>query len=239
MASKGGVGQLCKAFANEWAGRGVNVNAIAPGHTLSITNLPSGKYFNLKGSFTGSAGKITTRDLPVSTGYFRVPNNVTVVATNVDFEVKCRIEIAGALYAHDYSAIYVGNDIIGAGDIFVHGTFTPGEAYKDGESTFHGCTMMDGSSIDLAAKTAPWPVRSSHTGDGARLVTFENGAKVSVKLGSRRIAKDEAIMTWTDATRPANLSTLTFKGVFDNRIVPLAKRDDGLYMPRGFMLVVR
>jgi 2-deoxy-D-gluconate 3-dehydrogenase len=31
-ASKGGVGQLTKAFANEWAGRGVNVNAIAPGY---------------------------------------------------------------------------------------------------------------------------------------------------------------------------------------------------------------
>ena len=31
-ASKGGVGQLTKAFANEWAGRGVQVNAIAPGY---------------------------------------------------------------------------------------------------------------------------------------------------------------------------------------------------------------
>ena len=31
-ASKGGVGQLTKAFANEWAGMGVNVNAIAPGY---------------------------------------------------------------------------------------------------------------------------------------------------------------------------------------------------------------
>ncbi|MEP3331531.1 SDR family oxidoreductase [Sedimentitalea sp.] len=31
-ASKGGIGQLTMAFANEWASRGVNVNAIAPGY---------------------------------------------------------------------------------------------------------------------------------------------------------------------------------------------------------------
>lgn len=31
-ASKGAIGQLTKALANEWASRGVNVNAIAPGY---------------------------------------------------------------------------------------------------------------------------------------------------------------------------------------------------------------
>ena len=31
-ASKGAVGQLTKALSNEWAGQGVNVNAIAPGY---------------------------------------------------------------------------------------------------------------------------------------------------------------------------------------------------------------
>ncbi|WP_434354990.1 SDR family oxidoreductase [Parasalinivibrio latis] len=31
-ASKGGIGQLTKAFANEWASKGINVNAIAPGY---------------------------------------------------------------------------------------------------------------------------------------------------------------------------------------------------------------
>src|SRR5687768_10186807 len=31
-ASKGAIGSLVKAFANEWAGKGLNVNAIAPGY---------------------------------------------------------------------------------------------------------------------------------------------------------------------------------------------------------------
>ena len=31
-ASKGAIGQLTMAFANEWAGKGVNINAIAPGY---------------------------------------------------------------------------------------------------------------------------------------------------------------------------------------------------------------
>lgn len=38
-ASKGGVAQLTKAFANEWAGRGVNVNAIAPGYVATDNTL--------------------------------------------------------------------------------------------------------------------------------------------------------------------------------------------------------
>ena len=38
-ASKGGVAQLTKALANEWAPRGVNVNAIAPGYVRTDNTL--------------------------------------------------------------------------------------------------------------------------------------------------------------------------------------------------------
>lgn len=37
-ASKGGVAQLTKALSNEWAGKGVNVNAIAPGYIATEMN---------------------------------------------------------------------------------------------------------------------------------------------------------------------------------------------------------
>jgi 2-deoxy-D-gluconate 3-dehydrogenase len=37
-ASKGGVGQLTKALSNEWAGKGVSVNAIAPGYIATEMN---------------------------------------------------------------------------------------------------------------------------------------------------------------------------------------------------------
>jgi 2-deoxy-D-gluconate 3-dehydrogenase len=39
-ASKGGVAQLTKALSNEWAARGVNVNAIAPGYIRTDNTLP-------------------------------------------------------------------------------------------------------------------------------------------------------------------------------------------------------
>jgi len=37
-AAKGGVAQLTKALANEWASRGINVNAIAPGYMATEMN---------------------------------------------------------------------------------------------------------------------------------------------------------------------------------------------------------
>ena len=38
-ASKGGIAQLTKALSNEWAGKGINVNAIAPGYMDTKMNV--------------------------------------------------------------------------------------------------------------------------------------------------------------------------------------------------------
>jgi 2-deoxy-D-gluconate 3-dehydrogenase len=37
-ASKGGIAQITKALANEWAGKGINVNAVAPGYIQTPMN---------------------------------------------------------------------------------------------------------------------------------------------------------------------------------------------------------
>jgi 2-deoxy-D-gluconate 3-dehydrogenase len=39
-ASKGGIAQLAKAFANEWAAHGINVNAVAPGYVVTEMTEP-------------------------------------------------------------------------------------------------------------------------------------------------------------------------------------------------------
>jgi len=75
-ASKGGIGQLTMAFANEWAGRGVNVNAIAPGyirtdntqalqddpdrHDAILARIPAGRWGET-GDFQGPAVFLASR----------------------------------------------------------------------------------------------------------------------------------------------------------------------------------
>jgi 2-dehydro-3-deoxy-D-gluconate 5-dehydrogenase len=39
-AAKGGVAQITKSFANEWAARGINVNAVAPGYMATDNTAP-------------------------------------------------------------------------------------------------------------------------------------------------------------------------------------------------------
>ena len=69
-ASKGAIGSLVKALANEWAGKGVNVNAIAPGYIATdntealrndpdrsqsiLSRIPAGRW-GLPDDFAGAA----------------------------------------------------------------------------------------------------------------------------------------------------------------------------------------
>ena len=60
-ASKGGVAQLTKALANEWAPHGVNVNAIAPGYVKTPSTATSG-------GTTRSGARRSSPDCPPGAG---------------------------------------------------------------------------------------------------------------------------------------------------------------------------
>ena len=70
-ASKGGVAQLTKALSNEWAGRGVTVNAIAPGDM--VTKLTE----NMKEVNPAGYAEITSR---IPMGRWGVPEDLAGIA---------------------------------------------------------------------------------------------------------------------------------------------------------------
>ena len=166
--------------------------------------------------------------------------NSTIWATTVTFRVSTMVNLSNNVQFHmlDYIAEHTGNMLIAkeGSQLYVYGTFKPNTA----NSYFVGPQMQDGATVDLSEMTGPWSVKSG----GANLttckyVTFANGATVNVNLGSRKVSTSEAIMTWDAESKPANLATLTFKGVFNDRMVTLSKREDGLYMPRGLVIIVK
>ena len=201
------------------------------GKTLTVT---VANYLTFAQSFTEAPGKIVCS----GSGYVQTSDSgVLVNATNVDFSIGCKLNPKDAehLDVHDYAATCTDADAAGEPAatrwLKVHGTFTPAAA------PFLGCEMQDGSSIDLSAKSAAWSVKSSRK--SLNVVSFADGAAVRILLGSRIVTKDEAIVSWTEETRPANLASLKFIGVLDGRTVGLSKRSDGLYCARGLMITVR
>jgi hypothetical protein len=158
-----------------------------------------------------------------------------VDARTVDFIDEGGLVLNAALSVRDYTAAraYSNKNSAGTTNLCVYGTFTPQTDY------FYGCTMMDGSAIDLSGKTAPWSLTSAETAGGLTNVVFETGATVAVKLGRRNVSSRTPLIVWNDGNRPANLATLTFTSAEGGLRRNFIKKEDGLYAPGGTILIVR
>ena len=209
------------------------------GHTLKVAIGTNGRIFHIvNGELRNGFIDIT------SGGWFQTgisgnaSYNKTNVADTVDFRIGSALKIYGPLSVRNYEQVYGSNNNDGTAALMVHGTFKPAS-----HNYFYGCTMMNGSTIDLSARTTALPLTSSFT-QGRKTVDFAPNANVTVSLGGRADAKTlaknkEYVVTWTTAPGSDVKFTLDAQSHASGyRIYPDA---GGLRLKRstGFMILVR
>ena len=147
---------------------------------------------------TKATGKfLTLRDAEVKNGTIVLPDGGWlqtagngVDAATVDLDVTSALQIDAPFTVRNYAAHYTKNNNGGSAALNVVGTFTPGTAY------FYGCTMQDGSTIDLSEKTDVWSTTSSFSG-GKKTVDFAPEATVNIEVGARELAIGDKVVAWT------------------------------------------
>jgi hypothetical protein len=204
------------------------------GHTLSV-KIGSGTMFLCNATFTASGGVMDLEGKYFQSGlnFSNAGALNTNEASTVDFRVNCCINVLAPLNLHDYVALYGENTNMGNEAINVFGTFKPSPTHN----YFHGCRMMDASTIDLSERTAALPLVSAFTNtDSDRTLKFADGATVYVALGGKRFAGGKVI-SWDE--KPENIGTVKFRSVPGERRYAFVAKDDGLYTMSGMVILVK
>jgi autotransporter-associated beta strand protein len=209
------------------------------GHTLTFSGGTGSQYFYIDASLEGETGGFVFDSSVEYVGKLPADGN------GVDVEINVRAHMFDPASVHDYKIAGSQNQW-GTGTAYglnVYGTFTPIS------TTFYGCTMMNGSTIDLSGKTGVWSVQSSIPNaannygltaaqqTARKTVSFADNATVKIKLGERKVKAGDKVVDWTGKT-PANLATLRFTSA-EGEHFGLQKKDDGLYIIHGFIILVR
>ena len=176
------------------------------GYTLTV-NIGSGNQFYPNTVF--SNGTI----IVASGGYLHPTSKSGTVVNHGSDTLDVRmvggaLNIADDMPVRDYYAGFIGSYNYGTNSLSVHGTFTPAAVNDSGKEYFYGCTMQDGSSIDLSTKSNTWDTTSTGFTGGSRTVSFADNATVAIDIHGRELAKGDKVVSWTSA--PSNLATLTF-----------------------------
>lgn len=168
------------------------------GHRLTVT-IPVGTNFlrwrgrpmTCSGTFDVASGGGFTTELPFD-------------APNVDFRMNAAFQPSVPLTVKGYEAVFNGGDYnTGTTNMVVNGVFKPISP------NFYGCTMANGSTIDISGKTAAWST-SGISVKSRNTVDFETDALVWIDLGERRVPQVWTyFVTWKNP--PENLTTLKFK----------------------------
>ena len=99
---------------------------------------------------------------------------------------------------------------------------------------FPNIRLADGATLDLSENTGTFSLNGA---SNVRTISFADNATIALKLGTSR--HPSKIIGWT--TAPTNLDTLTFVRSEEDagRKYRIVKKDDGIYIRTGFMILVK
>ena len=120
--------------------------------------------------------------------------------------------------------------IRGSGIMTVHDRFCPVAG-----TFFHGCTLLGGATLDLSQRNTLFTACCTNDQKVVYTVSYADNATIKVRLGNRKVANGEKVVAWP--SKPTN--NVRFAACDDERIRSFTIKDDGLYVNRGFMLIVR
>ncbi len=162
-------------------------------------------------------------------------NNEAVDARTVTFEmVQAEFDLQKDLTVSNYIArasLGTGTaDNTGSAALNVLGAFQPWTDF------FYGCTLQDGSTLDLSKQTGAWRVTSVGACE-QKTVQFATNATITVAFGDRPIKGGDCVIAWTEETSPPD--DVIFKSATLNPDYRFRRDLLGLFIERGFVIFVR
>ena len=149
-------------------------------------------------------------------------------ATGVDLTLKTCHMSADVTGIRNLTFNDPGATHYGANTLYVGGTL------KCLLPNFPNIRLVDGATLDLSENTGTFSLDGT---SNARKISFADNATIALKLGTSR--HPSKIIGWT--TAPTNLDTLTFVRSAEDagRKYRIVKKDDGIYIRTGLMILVK
>lgn len=187
-----------------------------------------------------ASGKALYLSSAVQNGTWKTVGDGTLQVTaaagsqTMDLDAGSPLNLGATLTVRDYTARYSGTSNAGTAAMNVYGVFTPVT------NVFYGCTMQNGSTLDLTSKTDVWSTTGAFT-SGLTNVTFAANAVVNVALAADRELTFDAnglaqVVSWE--TEPPETTKFKLAGPARARKRPLLRRPGGLYLMRSTMMII-
>ena len=204
------------------------------GYELKLLEDAAGAIFVL----SGSSNSFKNGTVNITGGGFYRATRVTHCET-ADFILNAALRQDGEMWVRDLTVTYNSIWWQGAGSTnkskkwCIKGTYTPKGSY------IYNFEMQDGSTLNLRDKTDVWVPEKTLDQNVFCALMYANNATINViPPKAAPFNPERKIVSWSDAGKPTNLNTLTFKLApgYDGSVV---KKDDGLYYYKGMTLLFR